>query len=220
MTSPGSMLQVGMPPPTTTTTTTTSTTNVDDHDDDDHDDGRSRTTSLVPRPETSSKTPTTGALVAGGAVVAAGSPRSERCAGAAARSRERGYVPAPCGSHLKVRRATTSATETPGREHRDVGGVDPAARRRRRVRALQPFGQMREREDPPDVAQPVGRLATGMNTPETNARITVANGPIADAESAVVVMRVNAIPSAHIVALPSNTYSTNPPSASRCGWTS
>ena len=36
-------------------------------------------------------------------------------------------------------------------------------------------------------ASQVGRLSTEMNTPEMNPRMTVTNGPTADAESAVVV---------------------------------
>jgi hypothetical protein len=66
------MLQVGMPPATTTTTiptrtTTTSTTTTTTTTTTEAPDAR-----LASAPETSTKTPTTGALVAGGAVVAAG----------------------------------------------------------------------------------------------------------------------------------------------------
>jgi hypothetical protein len=48
----------------------------------------------------------------------------------------------------------------------------------------------------------VGIVATGMNTPETNASVTVENGPMAEAESAVVARAVSASPMAHMVAVP------------------
>ena len=125
--------------------------------------------------------------------------------------------PAAVGSQRKRRMATPSATTPhsastarlpPSMPVPDAAGV---------TARCSPSARCANGNTRPTWTSQSGSSFTGMNTPDTKARITVPNGPIELATSTVVAARDTARPSAHIVAAPTTAYTTNATAPPRRG---